>query len=470
MSFPGAPGHTPVVTTAQGFAPPPAYIPKPGGFQTASNLQPRWDANINFFDFPPGTFVRMRFVGPVTKIYQHWLKSQKGQKNFPQFCVDWDIAGQKWKDQHTCPVEKNLDLENVHKEQKARFSGLAHAIIKDFPNPGAAYLMAVRVPAQVMITLEKIAQINIHVIEGTTYKVDVTDPYYGMDVFVLYDPKQTNNKYNVQQTNQGSQPLTQSEMGFMTQLYNWGEIIVPQTFQELERALKQNGYLGAVDAPAAGVLPGLPVPPTYTVGAGASQSFGGPPVVNVGPPQVPAGYAPPQAPVAYQPQPPQAPVTYQPQPPQQPYMPPQPPMQQMAPPGAHILSGPAPAPMPMGMPTPMPTMATAIQPALQASVPPAPMPLNQVAPMSQPAPVAAAPQADPGSRSFLVMGKGQVDATTFQNEIISYAGRLARGQPMKFSGGGEIEGFQVLACFGSYKGDGECIRCPIRKYCLDAKP
>jgi hypothetical protein len=95
---------------------------------------------------------------------------------------------------------------------------------------------------------------------------------------------------------------------------------------------------------------------------------------------------------------------------------------------------------------------------------PVPMAPNVVTPLS--AVPAAAPAAG-AEKTYIVFGKaaGPVEA---QNAFNEYAAKTTRGNPMKKAQTTDIAGMDVLNCFGVYKGDQECIRCPARKYCLEA--
>ena len=66
------------------------------------------------------------------------------------------------------------------------------------------------------------------------------------------------------------------------------------------------------------------------------------------------------------------------------------------------------------------------------------------------------------------MGKGLVDEAGF-NQIIPTHAVFERALPLKQAGVGELLGMTVHKCFGTYAGDSNCIRCPIRRYCLEAK-
>lgn len=58
-----------------------------------------------------------------------------------------------------------------------------------------------------------------------------------------------------------------------------------------------------------------------------------------------------------------------------------------------------------------------------------------------------------------------VTAPEFQKIIGDYSDKLKRAVPLKECTG-ELEGIQVMNCYGDYYGDMNCVRCPVRGYCL----
>ncbi len=109
-----------------------------------------------------------------------------------------------------------------------------------------------------------------------------------------------------------------------------------------------------------------------------------------------------------------------------------------------------------------------------------PVPVSEpVMPVSQPAPMQPAPQAkssapDSGEARFKLPGKtAKVTAAEFQVVIDEYAEKSKTTNPKvdKFvyplkAGTKDYEGINVFGCFGSYKSDEYCIKCPLRKNCI----
>ncbi len=128
-------------------------------------------------------------------------------------------------------------------------------------------------------------------------------------------------------------------------------------------------------------------------------------------------------------------------------------------------------------------MVQPVQPVVEpiaqpvASAPVAPAPVAQ--PVAS-APVAPAPVAvqnttpDSGEARFKLPGKtAKVTAAEFQMVINEYAEKSKNTSPKvdKFvyplkAGTKDYEGVNVFSCFGSYKSDEYCIKCPLRKNCI----
>ena len=64
----------------------------------------------------------------------------------------------------------------------------------------------------------------------------------------------------------------------------------------------------------------------------------------------------------------------------------------------------------------------------------------------------------------------KVDAVAYQNAIMAYASLASdknKSLIMSFKQGlKELADFKVFGCFGMYKNDEYCMRCPTRKSCI----
>ena len=424
------------------------------GFSGVLSRKPRWDDNVPWYDIPAdGQWHAMRFYGPIHMIACHWIKT-KTNKSFPMFCLNYESKTSDYTGTG-CPVESDFDYKNhpeeLIKNLQPRQNGLVHAVIRDIqrvpnPDPNWKPWRPMRLPMGIIISLQKLRGLNKCDINGIIYEADVSDPYWGIDVYILYDPanKNPNQRYS---TAPGPRtPLTDMERMYLNEMYNWPTMIQHPTKEEIKQALVQNGYYqllnGGIDTQTAtqnAVLPQMPLPQNQNVS-----------VIN---------------PVATQPSAPQ-PMT----PPIPPNM--QPPMQQMMQPPMQPIPQPMQQPM-MQQPMPQPMMQYPGGPAgpanqnmpivgpsgpIQSPIQVQQAPTQQVMPMqSQPA----------GEKKFVYPGQPDgLKLEDFQKVVGTYAQSMPRGNPLKNWEQGELAGMQVLQCFGNYRGDMDCIKCPLRRYCL----
>jgi hypothetical protein len=357
----------------------------------------------------------------------------------------------------------------------------------------------------VIMAIKAQTGLNTYNINGTVYKADVADPYYGQDINIMYDPNgaNPNQKYTVALG--GHTPLTSQEMSYLNEIYDWEKLIVYPAADEVKQALQINGYYQLLNgggqaqttSVADQVLAGVPQPPAYQM---ASISPG----VQMAPVPQPAGLTAP-APVfapAPQPAPTFAPPQPQFAPPAQPRPQPVPQAQPLpqAQPAAvpyqqPVAPAPAPTYYPPQTPQPMPQAAPAaplpqITPGFQQTAAPvihqpaptpvaqAPQPVQPVAQLqAQPVQAAVAPSnvvsINDGApvaveRRFAFPSKPNgLSVSELQGVINDFPQTLPRATPLKTWDREDLNGMQVLNCFGSYKGDPSCIRCPIRRYCLN---
>ena len=70
-------------------------------------------------------------------------------------------------------------------------------------------------------------------------------------------------------------------------------------------------------------------------------------------------------------------------------------------------------------------------------------------------------------KTYSVRGKPNgVSSTEFQQIILDFGNNLPRAKPFKTVDDVQLEGFEVLACYGGYCGDLNCVKCPLRQFCL----
>ncbi len=131
---------------------------------------------------------------------------------------------------------------------------------------------------------------------------------------------------------------------------------------------------------------------------------------------------------------------------------------------------------------PQAPLLTPQMPVQQPVAPVAPQQPAPVAPVA-PAPVSVAPPVatavgtteDSGDAKYKLPGKRvNVTAAEFQQALNEYG---EKGKEIKLdkhifplkAGAKDYEGIQVFSCFGVYRTDEYCIKCPLRKNCIITK-
>ena len=394
------------------------------GFSSLNNKTARWDANIPYYDLDPGKWHQLRIIGPLYPLSQHWFETKNG-KRFASICPAYDSNTRSMAHNDKCAVEKLLDMKNsLEPKIKAlapRQFVLGHAIIREIQqqtshDPNSFPVRPVRLAIGLSLAMANLKGLNQHVIQNVNYQVDITHPDYGADVMVLNNPNAASNAQRYT-ANIGRQcPLTDLERSYLSRLTDWGSIIVYPSYEEILRSLQMNGYL---DNSAYTSIPSNN-PGLQNAGFAAESVLPPPPT----PPQYQQA--------AMSPPPPPPPQQYQPQQPP-------PPMQYQQP-------------------------VQAQQPMQQAYTQPVQQPAYQPQPQYQ---QPAQQPIQPGEARYPVAGrKDGVTAPELQQLVGAYAQTLDRGQPMKQWTKDDMNGFQVMNCFGTYQGDGQCMKCPVRKFCL----
>jgi hypothetical protein len=419
------------------FAPPPPSLSE-HGFGNVAGKKQRWDLGIKWYDVPSDQqWHKLRFVGPLYMNAVHWFET-KTKKKFPVICVNYDSQTAGFTKMGGCPVcelqPKTNEDKNIQK-LAPRQNGYIHAIVRETQS-----FHPMRLPITAIIGIKKQQKLNKHTYNGVEYECDVTDPYYGQDVSMFYDAgAEAANRYAVSLS--GHTPLQPHELKYLERLTDWAKIIPMPNLDEVRSDLR-NLYLSPTQVQGVGVLPeiprpgGMPIAPAPIAPPVAMPNFVAP---------APQAYAPP-APMQMPPighyEAPQAPVAPQ------------------------AYAPPAPAPV-------APPQAFAPQPqapvAPQAYAPPAPAPVAPPAP----APLSAVPQHGFGqdsagsARMFQVTGRAEpLNATAFQEHVMAFCSSVPRTNPAKAWTNGDMDGMQVPVCFADYKADSDCMKCPVRKYCI----
>jgi hypothetical protein len=419
------------------------------GFSSLTGTQrdKRWDADVPWFDIPENRWVQLRFMGPTYAISQHWFQT-KSKKRFALVCPAYDSVTRRYDHKDKCAVETLIDTKNTEiQELKAlgpRQTIFQHAIVRELQQKGEiSYVRPLRLPITLALSIANLKGMNQHIdpATGIQYDVDVTDENYGADIMVFNNPNAQNptQKYQVQFYQKNA--LNENEKSQLTRLHDWASLIKYPTYQEILTALERNDYMALINgnngtAPQAydnAFAPAPPPPPMI----GNQQQFAPPP-----PPPMQmqtTQFAPPPPP----------PVQTQ-----QFAPPPPPPMQaQFAAPQVQQQTQQFAPPPPMAPPP-----AFAPQTAMQ-------QPAAQAAPVSQQAPVAAV-QGGAGPK-FQVSGRQEpVGLEEFQSLVTGYGAAIPRSQPLKLWNKDDLNGVQVLQCFAQYQGDSSCLKCPLRRWCI----
>ena len=416
----------------------------------------RWHQDIPFLELPDGEWVQLRFFGPVYQIAQSWLTTKKSRKKFPVLCSGFDPITLQY-DYEKSPILKDFDPFNSEvaeiKALSPKRTGLGHVIARslertmDPTRPHMTSWRPMRIPVAVMYTLAELRGANVHNIEGNNYDADITDPYYGRDVNILYKSNAPNptQRYNVQLLNHT--PLTEVEQSYVADLYKWEDIVDYPSYEEVKLNLQQNGYYALLgqEYSVESTLPNVPQPPAATIAPAPIA-----PAATIAPAPIAS------APIASAPKPIYSPAAS---------YPPQPGLTAQA----------APPPIPNAPPPPINA------PIAQNNAPIAPIAQNN-APIAQTAPVT--PEEDveiPFSKgsaplvrlveqaqdtdTFLYRNK-KVTPQQFQDVINKYAEGVDRAKPMITWD--DLGGLEVLSCFSGFLGDQFCVKCPFWRYCLKA--
>ena len=490
------------------------------GFSGAVHNRTRWDDNITWFNIPDKVVVTLRFFGPVYVVHNHWFATKKGKK-FPLVCAAYDSATQSFA-KGKCPVEDDFNIPLLVEEAKrvnplfneetdpnlkeikaikAHMSGFGHVIVRQnfqSHDRGASRpWQAIKLQPSVLFSLIKLKSMNRCNINSKVYEADVADPYWGRDVHIMYNSSEKNPQARYTITLGDHTPLTDVEKTYISQLYNWKEIIEYPSFDEVKQVLNINGYY------------------TMSNQLKGAQSFGDTKQNNFAHmeqylPQVPKSPYDNQQMIPQQvPSMPTMQNNFPPMPQQSQLQPPMPqvqtmpqmqvPMQQMQVPMQQMQ-----VPM-QQMQVPMQQMQLPVQYApnpvtvgyggglVEADIPEtSPLPTNvptvsqddleipfgepvklaksaqqmQAAPMQQ----AQATHVQQSTRkTYSVKGRPHgVTPEEFQTIVSDFGNNLPRGKPFKASEDAELEGLHVLACYGSYCGDLNCVKCPLRSFCLHA--
>lgn len=459
---------------------------------TVQTKDPRWDESFQFYKFKPGVWDLHRLVGDVVSAKWHWVKHIQTQKAYPPiFCKNFDPDSGKFSD-NGCFVCSNFKFEDPSfKTLRASTSLYCHTISRQLQQTNQPYLMPISIPIGLGVKLATAAKIPI-LVEGKTIESDVTDFTYGKDLYIFNDPNDPAPSNRFQLSTQTVTPLTQQEIAeFNSKKVDFLGLLkkIEVNQNKTEDILKRTGYMDILRGTTPQTMNSKveTFSPTQnnsqrdiqnnTVQMGASaRSFS-----NAQVDDVPADFPPPPlqqyAPQVSQ----QSPLPYQTQGYMQPYQP---------------LPTQTPTPPPSGLSTPVtsysPTMqqpTSAPQPAYGIPPPPQeatfmqqghsmPSPHEQAPQINipnmvvAPAPVfetaaATNPSQKTSPSGMIKTQRGELTRDQFQIEMNNFSAALPRANPMKACAVEKYDGILVPACFGDYKNDVSCLKCLIRKACLE---
>lgn len=190
--------------------------------------KPRLDEEIELYEFPAGKFVQVRYVGPFTSYSQGWIriknpKRDSGKKYllFPKVCLDYNPETQTFEGER-CPYRKG----GVYMPQRFLTNMIVRDLQEDKPRKmraptgreakprnmlgekwrikemGSKTWTPVRghdMPSSLADKLANLSELNTRRKNGKKIAYDITDPRYGMDVLIKYNPKKAGtDKWEVQ--------------------------------------------------------------------------------------------------------------------------------------------------------------------------------------------------------------------------------------------------------------------------------
>jgi len=399
------------------------------------NRKKRWDAGINWYQFPIDAYSTLRFFGPVHALQTHWIEHKKSRKRFPMICPCSNTLVETSPD--ACPIEKDFDPYNSDIEKIKQLASKTHAFATAIDRNTNQWV-PVKIALSVYLEMQKKKGLNKCIIDGQTYEADLTDPYWGRDVNIFYDA-QTNNPQQKYSLDLGPEvtPLTDLELSYLDQIHDWPNLIQFPTYNEIKEALTANGYYQ--------IIHGALAPTVYAPPAQAQAQVRDQLRTQAPPPPLPTsgGFS---APIpGSQPAPEAAAASgHMPPPPSQPM--------QAAPP-------------PPGQVPPAPTRRPPPPPANEAE---AEVNLDDI-PFSEASGATDEGASGADDRTWIVKGNPEgVTSEEFQKIILTFCNnaKVDRVRPAKVWEKGELQGFQVLQCYGFYRGDTKCVKCPLKQRCL----
>jgi hypothetical protein len=209
---------------------------------TSRQQKPRLDEDVEVYKFPKRKFVQVRYIGPFNSYAQAWIRFRKKDRTigmFPKICLDYDPKQQEFT-KDVCPYRGagiytpqrfvcNMIVRDIQDnpprrqraatgDERRRRKMLGERWrIKDMDSNSYTPVRVHDMPAGVAERLAGLADTNTRRRGGKKTKYDITDPRFGMDVLVKFNPNAKGpNKWEVQRAEPTK--LSREELGYL--IYN----------------------------------------------------------------------------------------------------------------------------------------------------------------------------------------------------------------------------------------------------------
>lgn len=226
-----------------------------GNVNAGGNRAPRIDDLVDILKLED-EFISIRLIGGVMPYAQHWIPIQtsKGEikvpkvvPNFDPFTDSYDdTIKNPYKDIPGCQTQKHyyvncivrdLQEQEPRKKEKPskeeRKSGIIAKGSKTW-NP----VRVLRIPSGVAKQFQQLISMNKHKIKGKTMQCELSDPKYGCDIHILFNPEAAGaQKYMVQKGEHS--PLTEKEQAYlMYDLDFTKSAMKPETEEKIKQEAK----------------------------------------------------------------------------------------------------------------------------------------------------------------------------------------------------------------------------------------
>lgn len=228
----------------------------------ANTRNPKIGDMVRLFQFPNNRYVQIRLLDkPWLSTAVHWItiigsKSNK-ESSIPKNCLAYNQETDEIGEE-TCPF---CELDGkAGKPQKAYY---VNAIIREvedgrpssagkpslkekktgyidgIDSPTWTPVQVIRLTSTVVQNIQKLAQLNVHKIDGKRTQVHVSDPDFGMDISILYDKDASgSDKYKVQ-ANHASSALDATELSYLCWDMTNPDLYIVDTLRDAQEDLSR---------------------------------------------------------------------------------------------------------------------------------------------------------------------------------------------------------------------------------------